>query len=133
MTPRQIASDLQMSWHHLANCCCATFCRSNSRLFLIPPPPPRAVGRRLRRGWNAMVGANGRQPQAPTRPLSMHIRNDPAISNTSSSDLKQPPTAPQRDLQDLRQSTNPPATAGATSSDRDGPPAASRLHRDVTT
>ena len=39
MTPRRMASDLQMPWHNLGHFCCATFCHSESRLLLNPPSP----------------------------------------------------------------------------------------------
>ena len=39
MTPRKMASDLQIPWHNLAHFCCAKFCRSKFRLFLIFPSP----------------------------------------------------------------------------------------------
>ena len=40
MTPRTMASGLQIPRHHLAHFCCAKLCHSNSRLCLISPSPP---------------------------------------------------------------------------------------------
>ena len=42
MTPRKIATDLQIPWHDLARFCCAKFCRSEFGLFLMLPPPVSA-------------------------------------------------------------------------------------------
>ena len=39
MTPRQMASDLQIPRHNLAHFCCAAFCHSRFRLFLSFPSP----------------------------------------------------------------------------------------------
>ena len=49
-TPRKMASALKIPWQHVVHFCCAKFCHSNLRLFLISPPPVPSKGP-LRWNW----------------------------------------------------------------------------------